>query len=110
MKIYSHSMVSTYENCPHQFKLKYIEKPEIEKIDGIEAFLGKRVHETLEKLHKELILSKQNSLDELLEFYKSSWAKNYKENIVIRKKDTAPKIIMIQGKGDKRLLQAVLSV
>lgn len=79
-------MVSTYENCPHQFKLKYIEKPDIEKIDGIEAFLGKRVHETLEKLHKELILSKQNSLDELIEFYKSSWVKNYKENIVIRKK------------------------
>ena len=82
MKIYSHSMVSTYENCPHQFKLKYIEKPEIEKIDGIEAFLGKRVHETLEKLHKELILSKQNSQMNSLSFINPHGLRTIKKTLL----------------------------
>jgi hypothetical protein len=32
----------------------------------IEAFLGSRVHETLDKLYKELILTKLNSFAELI--------------------------------------------
>lgn len=85
MPVYSNSRISTYENCPHQFRLKYIEKPDIVKSEGIEAFLGKRVHETLEKLHKELILSKLNSVEDLTAFYKAQWSKNWLETIRISK-------------------------
>ena len=60
MRAYSHSKLATYENCPQQYKLKYIDRIELpEAGEGIEAFLGSRVHETLEKLHKELILTRQ---------------------------------------------------
>ena len=87
MPIYSHSRLSTYENCPHQYKLRYIDriKPE-DKTEGIEAFMGSRVHDVLEMLHKELILTKLNSIDDLLKFYHAEWDRNWHENIVIVKK------------------------
>jgi len=86
MPTYSNSRLSTYEDCPQRYKLKYKDqiKPSEE---GIEAFLGKRVHETLEKLHKELLLTKLNSLDELLEYYNFHWKKNWGEKVVITRKE-----------------------
>jgi putative RecB family exonuclease len=87
MPLYSHSRLSTYENCPQQYKLRYVDRitpPEGE--EGIEAFLGSRVHETLDKLYKELILTKLNSLEELIVFYEEQWDKNWHENVVIVKK------------------------
>jgi len=46
MPIYSHSRLATYENCPQQYKLRYIDKVELPEgaQEGIEAFLGSRVH------------------------------------------------------------------
>lgn len=89
MPIYSHSRLATYENCPHQYKLRYIDKVRLEggEEEGIEAFLGTRVHETLEKLHKELIISKMNSLQDILGFYKETWNKNWHKHVVIVRKE-----------------------
>jgi len=89
MPKYSHSKLSAYENCPQQYKLRYIDRIELpEGMEGIEAFLGSRVHEALEKLHKELILTKLNSLEELLKYYESVWDKNWNEDtIAIVKRD-----------------------
>lgn len=50
MPIYSHSRLSTFEQCPNKYKLHYIDKVETEAEQSIEAFLGSRAHETLEKL------------------------------------------------------------
>ena len=87
MPIYSHSRLATYENCPQQYKLRYVDRVELpEGGEGIEAFLGSRVHEVLEKLHKELILTKLNSLDDLLGYYKNEWDKNWHKNVMIVKK------------------------
>lgn len=87
MPVYSHSRLATYENCPQQYKLRYIDRIELlEGKEWIEAFLGSRVHETIEKLHKELILTKLNTLEELLGYYKDQWDKNWNDNIVIVKK------------------------
>lgn len=88
MPVYSNSKLTTYENCPMQYKLKYIDKVELPEgaEEGIEAFLGSRVHDVLEKLHKELILTKLNSLDDLLGYYKIEWDKNWHENVVVVKK------------------------
>jgi len=87
MPTYSNSRLTTYENCPYKYKLKYIDriKPPEEE-EGIEAFLGSRVHETLEKLYRELLLTKLNSLDESLDFYNSQWEKNWHENVLVTKK------------------------
>src|SRR4030042_3850393 len=87
MPIYSHSKLATYENCPQQYKLRYIDRIELpEGGEGIEAFLGSRVHDVLEKLDKELILTKMNTLDDLLAYFKDEWDKNWHGNIVIVKK------------------------
>ena len=48
MRIHSHSSLGSFESCPRQYWYQYIGKPPVERVDTIEAFLGKRVHETLE--------------------------------------------------------------
>jgi putative RecB family exonuclease len=86
MPTYSHSQLSTYETCPHQYKLAYIDKIKIET-EGIEAFMGSRVHEALEKLHRDLKVTKLNNLEEILDYYHQNWEKNWNEMIQIVRKD-----------------------
>jgi len=86
MPAYSHSQLSTYETCPQKYKLSYIDKIEVET-EGIEAFMGSRVHEALEKLYRDLKVTKLNTLEELLDFYHQSWEKNWNDLIQIVRKD-----------------------
>jgi putative RecB family exonuclease len=89
MSTYSHSRLETYQNCPLRFKYIYIEKKERLK-ESIEAFMGSRVHGTLEKLYRNLRFTKQNSLAELLEHYNSAWEKSWLDSIMVVKKDYTP--------------------
>ena len=50
MPVYSHSRLSSFDNCPKQFHFRYVLKIPSET-ESIEAFLGKRVHEVLERLY-----------------------------------------------------------
>jgi putative RecB family exonuclease len=86
MPTYSHSQLSTYETCPHQYKLAYIDKIQIDT-EGIEAFMGSRVHDTLEKLYRDLKVTKLNTLEELLDFYRQSWEKNWNGGVLIIRKE-----------------------
>jgi putative RecB family exonuclease len=86
MPTYSHSQLSTYEACPHQYKLAYIDKIEVET-EGIEAFMGSRVHDALEKVYRDLKVTKLNTLEEIISFYHQSWEKNWNELIRIVRKD-----------------------
>jgi putative RecB family exonuclease len=90
MKVFSHSRLSCYEQCPRKYKLKYIDRVETEVEQSIEAFMGSRVHETLEKLYRDLQYEKVNSLDELLEFLRSEWKDNWDDSIVIVKEEYGP--------------------
>jgi len=99
MAVYSHSKLATYENCPQKYKLQYIDHVKLpDGGEGIEAFLGSRVHEVLEKLHKELIISKLNSLEGLLAYYRDQWKKNWHDNIVIVRKGFTPTHYLNTGK------------
>ncbi len=86
MPTYSHSQLTTYETCPHQYKLAYIDKIKTET-EGIEAFMGSRVHDALEKLYRDLKVTKLNSLEEILEFYHQSWERNWNDMVQIIRKD-----------------------
>jgi putative RecB family exonuclease len=86
MPTYSHSQLSTYETCPHQYKLAYIDKIEVET-EGIEAFMGSRVHDALEKLYRDLRVTRLNTLEEILGCYGQSWEKNWNEMVQIVRKD-----------------------
>jgi len=87
MATYSHSRVSTYENCPYQYKLKYIDKIKVDVPTTIEAFMGSLVHETLEKLYKDKKFKKRVSKAMLLKFYKDLWIKEYSDDILVAKAD-----------------------
>ena len=84
MATYSHSKLSTYENCPLQYKLHYIDEVEVAKRESIEAFLGKRVHDTFERLYKDLKCSKLMTFDELISYYNEQWDKSWNDAVVIR--------------------------
>jgi putative RecB family exonuclease len=47
---FSPSSLSCFENCPKQYWFRYVEKVPVDT-EGIEAFVGKRVHEVLERLY-----------------------------------------------------------
>jgi putative RecB family exonuclease len=83
MAIYSHSRLSTFEQCPLRFKYVYIEERETEIEESVEAFLGKRVHETLEKLYTDLKFQKIPTLQELLNFFNAEWQKNWTDAVKI---------------------------
>jgi len=83
---YSHSQLSTYETCPYQYKLSYIQKIKMDT-EGIEAFMGSMVHDVLEKLYRDLKMTKLNTLEELLEFYHQCWEKNWSDTVQIIRKE-----------------------
>jgi len=97
MKVFSHSRLSCYEQCPQKYKMKYVDRVETEVEESIEAFLGVRVHETLEKLYRDLGYQKVNTLDELLDFFHSEWKKNWYDSIVIVKEEYGPENYLKMG-------------
>jgi putative RecB family exonuclease len=87
MTVYSHSRISTFEQCPLKFKFEYIDEAEAGIEATAESFLGSRVHKALEKLYKDLKFQKLNTLQELLDFYNSEWEKNWNSKILIVRQD-----------------------
>ena len=83
MRIHSHSSLGSFENCPRQYWYQYIGKPPVEKVDTIEAFLGKRVHEALETLYDFHLRGRVLSQEETLEAFEAIWAKGWSDTIRI---------------------------
>ena len=100
--IYSHSKISTFEQCPLRFKYRYIDKiyPDIEK--SIEAHLGSAVHDSLEWLYLEVKEGKIPIIDNLIVKYSEFWKKDFSPNLIIVKKELTAKDYF--NKGIKFLL------
>ena len=81
--IFSHSRLKTFENCPRKFAFQYIEKPDIERRDSVEAFMGTAVHNTLENLYKSIMMERVPKWEETRDFYEDFWAKNWRDDILI---------------------------
>ena len=86
MATYSHSRVSTYENCPYKYKLQYIDKEKPEIQNTIEAFMGGIVHQALEGLYKRKKFKQRVSKESLIKFYRDVWDKEYTDDILVVKK------------------------
>jgi len=86
MTVYSPSRLDTFRKCQLQYKFHYIDKIEVEEVQGIEMFMGSLVHEVLEQHYKDLELSKPKSLEDLLKYFRESWEKNWTDDIRIMKK------------------------
>ena len=63
MTIYSHSRLSTFEQCPQKYEYRYIKRIPPDFDQSIEAFLGNMVHDTLEWIYKPL--ERNLTLDDL---------------------------------------------
>ncbi len=87
MPTYSHSRLETYQNCPMQYKLQYIDKVEVEERESVEAFLGSKVHETLEKLYRDVRMMKVPTLEEVISNFDALWDEDWHDGIKIVKKD-----------------------
>lgn len=84
MPIYSHSQLSTYEECPLKYKLHYRNRIKRDT-ESIEGFLGTMVHEALKKCYDDIRLTKLNTLEQLLSCYENLWQQNWHEAIAITK-------------------------
>jgi putative RecB family exonuclease len=90
MAAYSHSRLETYENCPRQYKLQYLDKVEIEETESVEAFLGARVHDALEKLYKDVGMTKLPSVEEVVSDFDRLWDENWHQGVnIVRSEYTA---------------------
>jgi len=90
MPLYSHSRLSSFENCPRQFAFRYIEKPDIEKMDTIEAFLGSRVHDTLEKLYTDVEMERTPKWEDTLADFEARWDREWSDRVTIVRGDYTP--------------------
>jgi len=99
MEIYSHSRLSTFEQCQLKYKFRYIDKikPIIEK--SIESHLGSAVHDTLEWIYNSVNKNPEKSpaLDEIIEYYIQIWQKNIPENVLIVRQELTPNDYLNKG-------------
>ena len=98
MAVYSHSQLGMYEECPLKYKLRYRDKIKRDT-EGVEGFLGSRVHDTLKKCYDDLKLTKVNSLKDLLTYYNTIWQENWNDSIIIVKPDLTQE--HYRGLGEK---------
>ncbi len=86
MAVYSDSQLGVYEQCPLKYKLRYRDRIKRD-MEGVEGFLGLRVHDTLKKCYDDLRFTKTNSLSDLLAYYNRIWQENWNDSIVIMKQE-----------------------
>ena len=97
MATYSHSRITTFENCPYQYKLRYIDKKKPEIPTTIEAFMGDMVHQALENLYKRKKFKQRIAKSSVIKFYRDLWKKNYSYDILIVKEGLDAKNYMKMG-------------
>jgi putative RecB family exonuclease len=87
--IYSFSRLETYRQCPQRFKFQYIDKVST-TTEGVESFMGSRVHETLEKLYSDLRFCKPVTIEDLLAYYHQKWDTEWHDGVLVVREDVGP--------------------
>ena len=88
-KYYSYSAMQSFQKCPAQFQFRYIDRI-FKKDEGIEAFMGKRVHETIEYLYNQKKIGVSLSFDRLIKYHYSLWEEKWHDRIAIVNKQILP--------------------
>ncbi|HKE11750.1 MAG TPA: PD-(D/E)XK nuclease family protein, partial [Myxococcota bacterium] len=70
--MFSHSRLSSFEKCPKQFYFRYVLRLPAET-ESVEAFLGKRVHEVLERLYLVVREGRVPSLAQVVRRFHANW-------------------------------------
>jgi putative RecB family exonuclease len=87
--VYSHSRLSSFENCPLQYRYRYIDKIKRE-VEGIEAFVGKLAHEVLEALYSDLDRARRAGAGEYKEMFRGLWRARLTPKVRIVREEMTP--------------------
>ena len=86
-RVESHSSLSSFENCPKKYHFRYVLKIPADS-EGIEAFVGKRVHEVMERLYEFAGRGLVPSLARVFERFHANWRETFqRERIRIVRDD-----------------------
>jgi len=96
MALYSHSRLSSFEQCPLKYRFRYIEKIDPDFKQSIEGFLGNKVHDTLEWIYNH---PKKETLesDDVIKHYIENWNKDFSPAIKIVKADLTAEVYFNKG-------------
>src|ERR1019366_8980235 len=79
------------------YRFRYIENIRTDT-EGVEAFVGKRVHEALEKLYRDLKMGKLAALEDVLGFYEREWEKAWHGKVDVVRAGITPGHYFALGK------------
>ncbi|MDH4258519.1 MAG: PD-(D/E)XK nuclease family protein, partial [Candidatus Aminicenantes bacterium] len=94
---YSISRVGSFDKCRLQYKYRYIDKVPL-RVETIEAFMGTKVHETLNEFYDFIKNKIVKPKDWLLSRYEEIWKKDLGDSIKIVKKELSAKGYHQKGK------------
>lgn len=86
---FSYSSLQSYQKCPAQFHFRYIERI-FKNDEGIEAFMGKRVHETIEYIYNQKKSGMNLSIDNIFEHHHLLWKNKWHGSIAIVNRNILP--------------------
>lgn len=84
MPIYSHSRLSTFEQCPLKFKYAYLDRVGMKR-RTIEAFMGSRFHEALEHLYSRIAFDPPD-VQALKGYFEQRWDEQWSDDVEILQK------------------------
>jgi len=94
---YSHSRLSAFEDCPRKFRYRYVDELKVDS-EGVEAFMGKRVHEILERLYHHVArFGKPPSLAQVLERFRQDWTRAWHAKVTIVRVENPPEYYQERG-------------
>jgi putative RecB family exonuclease len=80
---YSHSRLKTFQQCPRKFLWQYVWNVR-SATEGVEAFVGKRVHETLEELYLQVGREEPiPDLRSLVDDFHARWERHWSDSVRI---------------------------
>jgi putative RecB family exonuclease len=94
---FSHSKLTTYQQCPQKYKFRYIDEIP-PPVRSIELHLGDSVHRALEKLYADATRGQTHSCDEILAFYQQKWDEGYTAQMRIVRSGTTAKTYLEIGR------------
>jgi putative RecB family exonuclease len=86
-----------FSKCPLAYRFQYVDKVKIEEFDTIEAYMGSRVHESLDVFYAEALAGNIMSLERLLCAYYESWKENMHPGVVVNSPDKSGEDFRLAG-------------
>jgi putative RecB family exonuclease len=97
--MFSNSRLGCFEKCPRQFRYRYVDKLPAGE-ESIEAFVGKRVHDVIERLYRFVSRGRVPSLAGVLQRFDTLWQEKFvSDEVHIAREGTTPEDYRALGEG-----------